>query len=236
MGNRLSATDRKQIPTRFAWDRENRLLSTTRAGIKLESNQYDGNSNRIFTTDARGHTTGFEYDERNLLKSENRPLAAITRFVLDDIGDRIRCAEPEGRVMEWSCDLRLRLLREKRLMDPGIFSDGEEQASCYDGNGNRINLPFQRSSGARRACRAGSSESATIVWVRVGGPEMTQSKRTAKEEMLRLLEKQPDDSSYDELLRELAFARMIERGLADSDAGRTISHEEMGQRISAWEK
>lgn len=65
---------------------------------------------------------------------------------------------------------------------------------------------------------------------------MTQSKRTAKEEMLRLLEKQPDDSSYDELLRELAFARMIERGLADSDAGRTISHEEMGQRISAWEK
>ncbi|MND05929.1 hypothetical protein D3C83_270050 [compost metagenome] len=54
--------------------------------------------------------------------------------------------------------------------------------------------------------------------------------------MLRLLQEQPDDSSYDELLRELAFARMIERGLADSDSGRTISHEEMGQRIAAWEK
>ena len=69
----------------------------------LESNQYDGNGNRIFTTDARGHTTGFEYDERNLLRSENRPLAAITRFVLDDFGDRIRRADPEGRVTEWSC-------------------------------------------------------------------------------------------------------------------------------------
>ena len=61
VGNRLSSTDRRGIRTRFAWDRENRLLSTTRAGITLESNQYDGNGNRIFTTDARGHTTGFEY-------------------------------------------------------------------------------------------------------------------------------------------------------------------------------
>lgn len=65
---------------------------------------------------------------------------------------------------------------------------------------------------------------------------MTPTKGTAKEEMLRLLQDQPDDSSYDELLRELSFARMIERGLADSDSGRTSSHEEMGQRIAAWEK
>jgi predicted transcriptional regulator len=27
---------------------------------------------------------------------------------------------------------------------------------------------------------------------------------------------------------------MVERGLADSDAGRTISHEEMGRRIESW--
>ncbi|MBZ0111788.1 MAG: hypothetical protein K8J08_04945 [Thermoanaerobaculia bacterium] len=65
---------------------------------------------------------------------------------------------------------------------------------------------------------------------------MTPPKSTAKEEMLRLLQEQPDDSSYDELLRELAFARMVERGLADSDAGQTVGHEEMGRRIAAWEK
>ncbi|WHZ26177.1 MAG: hypothetical protein OJF51_000972 [Nitrospira sp.] len=40
---------------------------------------------------------------------------------------------------------------------------------------------------------------------------------------------------YDELLRELAFARMIDRGLADSDAGKIISHEEMGRRIKTWQ-
>ena len=54
---------------------------------------------------------------------------------------------------------------------------------------------------------------------------------SAKEQIAKILQDQPDDSSYDEILRELAFARMVERGLADSDAGRTISHEEMGRRI-----
>lgn len=57
---------------------------------------------------------------------------------------------------------------------------------------------------------------------------------TVKERMLEIIQEQPDDSSYDEILRELAFARMVERGLADSDAGRTISSEEMEARISSW--
>lgn len=57
---------------------------------------------------------------------------------------------------------------------------------------------------------------------------------TAKEQMARIIEAQPDDSSYEEILRELAFARMVERGLADSDAGRTISNREMRDRIRSW--
>lgn len=57
---------------------------------------------------------------------------------------------------------------------------------------------------------------------------------TVKERMLEIIQEQPDDSSYDEILRELAFARMVERGLADSDEGRTISSEEMEARISSW--
>lgn len=63
---------------------------------------------------------------------------------------------------------------------------------------------------------------------------MATSAATAKKQILDLVEQQPEDSSYDEILRELAFARMIERGLADSEAGRTISHEEMGRRIRSW--
>jgi len=57
---------------------------------------------------------------------------------------------------------------------------------------------------------------------------------TAKDELKTLLEKQPEDSSSEELLRELAFHVMVKRGLADSDAGRIISNEEMGRRIRSW--
>ena len=56
----------------------------------------------------------------------------------------------------------------------------------------------------------------------------------AKEQLIRLIEDQPDDSSYEEILRELAFAAMVERGAADSDAGRTVSNEEMARRIESW--
>jgi hypothetical protein len=59
---------------------------------------------------------------------------------------------------------------------------------------------------------------------------------TAKERIVEIIEQQPDDSSYEELLRELAFARTIEHGLEDSRAGRTISNGEMERRIGTWRR
>ena len=59
---------------------------------------------------------------------------------------------------------------------------------------------------------------------------------TAKEELTRLIQGQPDDSSREEIVRELAFHVMVESGLADSDAKRTISNEELGRRIRSWRK
>ena len=59
---------------------------------------------------------------------------------------------------------------------------------------------------------------------------------SVKEQMQKIIQEQPEDSSYDEILRELAFARMVERGLEDSKAGRTISNEEMRHRIKKWQK
>jgi predicted transcriptional regulator len=58
----------------------------------------------------------------------------------------------------------------------------------------------------------------------------------AKEKMTEIIQQPPDDSSYDEILRELAFARMVDRGLQDSRSGRTISDEEMNRRIQSWQK
>ena len=59
---------------------------------------------------------------------------------------------------------------------------------------------------------------------------------TPKEELTRLIERQPDDSSREEIVRELAFHVMVERGLADADAGRTITNAEMERRIRSWRK
>ncbi|MPZ13310.1 MAG: hypothetical protein GEU73_02585 [Chloroflexi bacterium] len=59
---------------------------------------------------------------------------------------------------------------------------------------------------------------------------------TAKEELTRLIEGQPEDSSREEIVRELAFHVMIERGLSDSDANRTASNEEMARRIRSWQR
>ena len=63
---------------------------------------------------------------------------------------------------------------------------------------------------------------------------MAKAAVTPKDAVVEIVRGLPDDSSYDEILRELGFNRMIERGLADADAGRTISDEEMGRTIESW--
>lgn len=57
---------------------------------------------------------------------------------------------------------------------------------------------------------------------------------TAKELITELVQRQPDDSSYDEIIRELAFNLMVQRGLKDSAENRTITNEEMERRIKTW--
>ena len=59
---------------------------------------------------------------------------------------------------------------------------------------------------------------------------MTAPKVSAK----KVIDSLPDDSSYEEILKEIAFNRMIERGLKDSKNGKTITNEEMKHRIKQW--
>ncbi len=58
----------------------------------------------------------------------------------------------------------------------------------------------------------------------------------AKAKMVELIQEQPEDATYEEIMRELAFQRMVDRGLEDAHAGKTISNEEMGHRIRRWAK
>ena len=57
-----------------------------------------------------------------------------------------------------------------------------------------------------------------------------------KEKMTEVIQSQPEDATYEEIMRELAMERMIERGLADSRSGHVISTEDMERRIRTWQK
>ena len=57
-----------------------------------------------------------------------------------------------------------------------------------------------------------------------------------KVRMTEIIQEQSEDATYEEIMRELAFERMVERGLADSRTGRVISNEEMARRIRSWQK
>jgi hypothetical protein len=70
--------------------------------------------------------------------------------------------------------------------------------------------------------RSSTGELCGILARRTTGEALTMV--TAKEELRELLDNQPEDSSKEELIRELAFHVMIERRLADFDAGRTVSN------------
>lgn len=69
-----------------------------------------------------------------------------------------------------------------------------------------------------------------IVYIQILEFIMTAPKQEAK----KIIDSLPDDSSYDEILKELAFDRMIQKGLKNSKENKTISNQEMGNKIKQW--
>ena len=53
----------------------------------------------------------------------------------------------------------------------------------------------------------------------------------AKETVRSLLESLPDDCSLDDVLYHLYVIQMVERGIADADAGRLIPHETVAEEM-----
>ena len=57
-----------------------------------------------------------------------------------------------------------------------------------------------------------------------------------KEAAEAVLASQPADSSLPEIIRALAYAEMVRRGLADCDAANVISDDELRRRMASWQK
>lgn len=64
-------------------------------------------------------------------------------------------------------------------------------------------------------------------------PHMPATK--VKEEAQRLIEKLPDDATWDDLMRRIYVRQAIEAGLEDSDAGRTMDVNELRKRLGLSE-
>ena len=56
----------------------------------------------------------------------------------------------------------------------------------------------------------------------------------AKEEVMRILERLPEDVSMEDIQYHIYVRQKIDHGLADIEAGRTISEEEFDRRMEKW--
>ena len=55
-----------------------------------------------------------------------------------------------------------------------------------------------------------------------------------KDNAKKIIDDLPDDVSYDELIKELLFKHMLERGIRDSQLNKITSDKELGREIEKW--
>ncbi len=57
-----------------------------------------------------------------------------------------------------------------------------------------------------------------------------------KQEIIKALEKLPEEATIEEFIEQLCFMVAVEHGLAQADAGEMVSHEEVVERAKQWLK
>jgi len=57
---------------------------------------------------------------------------------------------------------------------------------------------------------------------------------TAKEQVRKLLDVLPEDASLEDIQYHIYVRQQVDRGLADVEAGRVVSHDEVVRRLPKW--
>ena len=55
-----------------------------------------------------------------------------------------------------------------------------------------------------------------------------------KQQMIRFIERLPEDVTWDDVMAELYFRIKVDSGLKELDGGKGIPHEEVKERMSKW--
>jgi len=54
---------------------------------------------------------------------------------------------------------------------------------------------------------------------------------TTKQKVLKAVETLPDDASFEDAMERLLFLAKVEKGIQQADAGQTIPHEQVKQKM-----
>jgi len=57
-----------------------------------------------------------------------------------------------------------------------------------------------------------------------------------KDEVRKILDQMPDDATFEDIQYHVYVCQKVQRGLKDLDEGRTLTQDEMEQRMSKWLK
>jgi predicted transcriptional regulator len=59
---------------------------------------------------------------------------------------------------------------------------------------------------------------------------------TLKEKMMETVQRLPDDATVEDAMERLLLLSKVEKGIQQADAGLTVSHSEVKERMSKWLK
>jgi len=59
---------------------------------------------------------------------------------------------------------------------------------------------------------------------------------TVKEKVIHAVQDLPDDASIEDAMERLLFLSKIEKGIKQADSGRTLSHDQVRERMAKWLK
>ena len=162
------AGGRSDATTTFDYDRLGRLLKTTDAASKYESQTYNAFGNIDAKTNKLGGVTRYTYDKRGLLKKENAPAPLLvdgtqptagidTVYTYDGVGNRKSMAEAGIRTTTYGYDRNNRLVSvggqavQVLYLSAGVLTEGSAATTTttrYDDFGNAIEMLVQSTIGA----------------------------------------------------------------------------------------
>ena len=70
----------------------------------------------------------------------------------------------------------------------------------------------------------------------VSGSSDRRESMTTKEKVIHAVEDLSDDATIEDAMERLLFLAKIERGILQADAGQTIPHDEVREKIAKWLK